>query len=199
MFCPGFPGAGKTILASIAIQHLHNLFGNDDNTGIAYYYCDFRQQEIETPNMILSSILTKLVQCSNSLPNAIKTLYDKHKKNGTRLSLMDISSSLESVTSLYSRTFIVIDGLDECLVWGEVMAYLRVLPGVNILTTCRDYSEIVDDLELRGGTSLEVRATDTDMRRYLDRSMWKLARVVRRDQDLRDDISNSILAASGGM
>jgi hypothetical protein len=35
LFCPGMPGAGKTITSSIVINHLHKTLGNDPAIGIA--------------------------------------------------------------------------------------------------------------------------------------------------------------------
>ncbi|RFN48867.1 hypothetical protein FIE12Z_6922 [Fusarium flagelliforme] len=198
LFCPGPPGAGKTILASIVIQNLLNHFGSDRDTGIAYHYCDF-QQEGETFDMILSSILRQFAQCSESLPDDIQALYNKYKDKGSRPDSTEISNALETVASMYSRCLIVIDGLDECAAGSDVVAYLRGLPGANILVTCRDYPDIVGSLEYKGGIRLEVRAMDADVRRYLDRKMRRLDRVIKHDQQLRNNISDAILAASGGM
>src|SRR5438067_9082960 len=41
LFCPGIPGAGKTILTSIVVDYLTtcNQFSNDSTIGIAYIYC----------------------------------------------------------------------------------------------------------------------------------------------------------------
>ncbi|CAG7558814.1 unnamed protein product [Fusarium equiseti] len=199
LICLGFPGAGKTFLASIAIQRLLNLFGNDNNTGIAYYYCNFRQQSNETMRMILSSILRKLVECSACLPEAMKNWYKNHKPHRTPPSLNDIKVALRTMVSFYSQCFIVIDGLDECHIWRDVVAELKVLPGANILVTSRDSPEIVNVLESEGDIRLQVYAKDTDLRRYLDRNMSKVVRVVKRDQELWQHVSNSIVAASGGM
>lgn len=44
-FCPGIPGAGKTILAAVVIDELTTQFSNDPTTGIAYIYCNFRRQD----------------------------------------------------------------------------------------------------------------------------------------------------------
>lgn len=41
LFCPGFPGAGKTIIAAIVIDQLLAKFQHDPHTGIAYIYCNF--------------------------------------------------------------------------------------------------------------------------------------------------------------
>ncbi|EXK77416.1 hypothetical protein FOQG_17876 [Fusarium oxysporum f. sp. raphani 54005] len=184
LFCPGLPGAGKTVLAAIAIHHLQNLFGNDSNIGIAYHYCDFGHRHNETDNLILSSILKQLAQCSGSLPDAMSTLYSKHKDKGTRPSLREIA---------------IIDGLDECLVWRDVMAQLRGLQGANILATSRAIPDIANDPVLKGSSILEVHARGTDVRKYLNRNMSELSRFVMRDQQLQEDICNAILGASGGM
>ncbi|RBR23784.1 uncharacterized protein FIESC28_03400 [Fusarium coffeatum] len=199
LICVGIPGAGKTFLASIAIQRLLDLFGNDSNTGIAYYYCDFRQQSNESIRTILSCVLRKLVECSSCLPQAIKDMYKEHKRIGNRPSLPKIKEALKAMTSFYPRCFIVIDGLDECLVWRDVMDQLRLLPGANILATSRDSPEIVNDLVSEEDIRLEVHAPDADLRRYLDHYMTKVVRVVKSDQQLAGVISNSIIAASGGM
>ena len=41
LFCPGMPGAGKTIITSIVVHHLYNIFKNDPAISIAYLYCNF--------------------------------------------------------------------------------------------------------------------------------------------------------------
>ncbi|KAF9779399.1 hypothetical protein IL306_001771 [Fusarium sp. DS 682] len=199
LFCPGLPGAGKTVLASIVIQNLLNLFGDDSNTGIAYHYCDFKHQDNETVNLILSSILKQLAQCSGSLPDALGNLYSKHKDKDTRPSLGEITSVLKTVANLHSRIFIVIDGLDECPVWRVLMAQLRGLREANILATSRAIPAIVNDKELEGSRVLEVNARDTDVRKYLNRNMGRLGRFVTDDQQLEEDVCKAILGASGGM
>jgi DNA replication protein DnaC len=43
LFCPGIPGAGKTILTSIIVEELTTRFSTDQTIGIAYIYCNFRR------------------------------------------------------------------------------------------------------------------------------------------------------------
>ncbi|KAF5264449.1 hypothetical protein FOXYS1_4771 [Fusarium oxysporum] len=199
LFCPGLPGAGKTILASLVIEYLINLCENERNGGMAYHYCNFRHQDNETVNVILSSILKQLAQCSASLPDAISILYGKHKDKGTRPSLKEIVSALKSVASLHSRVFIVVDGLDECLVWRDIVAQLRDLQGANILATSRAIPEIVGDRELEGSKILEIHARDADVREYLNHNMPRFKKFVLRDWQLQEDIRRAILKSIGGM
>ncbi|KAM5361879.1 hypothetical protein ACJZ2D_012824 [Fusarium nematophilum] len=201
LFCPGLPGAGKTFLASIVIDHLLERFRNESGVGIAYHYCDYRRQDHENARVILASILKQLAQCPGSLPDALRTLYDKHKPKDTRPSFKEIASALKSVASLHSRVFIVVDGLDECTasVWRDILAQLRGLRGANALVTSRAIPDIINRKELEGSSVLEIRASDTDVREYLDRNMSKFREFVMRDRQLQEDICKAILESIGGM
>ncbi|KAF5592395.1 hypothetical protein FPCIR_5716 [Fusarium pseudocircinatum] len=199
LFCPGLPGAGKTFLVSVVIRHLLSLFDKDNSTIIAYHYCDFARQDKETVNLILSSILKQLAQCWGALPAIMSTLYNEHKKRNTQPSLKEITNALKNVISLSSRTFIVIDGLDECLVWRNLMAQLRGLQGVKILATSREIPEIVNDKTLEGSSVLEVHARATDVRKYIDANMQRLSKFVSQDQQRQEEVRAAIIRASGGM
>ncbi|KFH48561.1 hypothetical protein ACRE_006450 [Hapsidospora chrysogenum ATCC 11550] len=63
----------------------------------------------------------------------------------------------------------------------------------------RAIPEIVNDKELEGSSVLEIRASDTDVREYLDRKMPKLGGFVMRDRQLQEDICKAIMGSIGGM
>src|SRR5438034_8215160 len=79
LFCPGIPGAGKTILTSIMVNDVSNRFFNDSTIGIAYVYCNFRQQDKQKAEDLLASLLKQLAQEQSPLPDSVKALYDQHK------------------------------------------------------------------------------------------------------------------------
>ncbi|RYP92526.1 hypothetical protein DL770_001392 [Monosporascus sp. CRB-9-2] len=114
LFCPGLPGAGKTILSCTVVDDLRKRFHDDATIGIAYVYCNFRRHDEQKAEDLLSSLLKQLSQGRPSLPETVKALYDSHLKGKTRPSLGEISGSLQSVGAMYSRVFVVIDALDEC-------------------------------------------------------------------------------------
>ena len=51
IFCPGIPGAGKTVLASVIVDHLGMTFRND-NVGIAYVYCSYNDSNQTAINLV---------------------------------------------------------------------------------------------------------------------------------------------------
>ena len=42
VFCPGTPGAGKTTLTSIIIEHLLVDFLSNDGIAVGYIYCSYQ-------------------------------------------------------------------------------------------------------------------------------------------------------------
>ena len=116
LFCPGIPGAGKTILTSIIVDDLITRFQNDSTINIAYIYCNFRRKDEQKINDLLTSLLKQLAHGQSSLLDSLKDLYNRHKVKRTRPSLDETLRSLHSVAAMYSRVFIVVDALDECQV-----------------------------------------------------------------------------------
>ena len=200
LFCPGIPGAGKTILASIVVDELTTHFSNDPAIGIAYIYCNFRRQEEQKIDNLLASLLKQLAESQPSLPGTVKDLYDRHKTKQTRPSLEEISRSLQAVTTLYSRVFIIVDALDECQISDGCrqkfllgLFNLQAKCGANLFATSRLISSI--EKEFEGNPILEIRASDEDVRRYLEGHMFRLPGFVVRSLELQEEIKTRIVKA----
>ncbi|KAK8080213.1 hypothetical protein PG997_008031 [Apiospora hydei] len=185
LFCPGMPGAGKTILASTIIDNLEHRFRDDRTSAIAYVYCNFKRKDEQKIEDLIASLLKQLAQVRPSLPVAIQQLRDRHAPKRTRPTLDEMSQALRSVVSEHSRVFIVVDALDECQTKIHLLATSRVIP---------DISE-----KFEGSPHLEVRASDFDIRRYLEGHIAELGAVITEKNDLRDAIMNSITEAVDGM
>jgi hypothetical protein len=61
LFCPGIPGAGKTMVAAIAIDHLLKS-AQSSSVGIAYLYFNYKAQEEQGVSSLLAAIVKQLVQ-----------------------------------------------------------------------------------------------------------------------------------------
>ena len=204
LFCPGIPGAGKTILTSIVVEELTNRFSNDPTIGIAYIYCNFRRQDEQRINDLLASLLKQLAESQPSLPLTIKELYDRHKTKRTRPSLEEVSRCLQAVTKLYSWVFIIVDALDECTISdGCRQGFLSGLFSLqekcrsSIFATSRPISSI--EKEFQGNLKLEIHASDKDVRRYLDGHMFRLPGFVTRSLEVQEEIKTAIVKAVDGM
>ncbi|KAI1835446.1 hypothetical protein DTO027I6_2827 [Penicillium roqueforti] len=201
LFCPGMPGAGKTICSAILVDDLTTRFEDTPDVGIAYIYCNFNRQDEQTAQELLSSLLKQLSQKKTSVPDAVKDLYKRYKTASTRPRFDEISKALHSVVSTYSDVFIVIDALDECestcrtRVLDELNK-LRAGPGANVFATSRP-TEINDLFE--GGSVLEIQAQEDDVRRYLAGNMFRLPGFVSRNTALQEEIMTAISRHVQGM
>jgi Cdc6-like AAA superfamily ATPase len=194
LFCPGIPGAGKTIATSIVVDHLQRSFQHDDGVGVAYLYCNFRQQEHLSD--LLLSLLKQLIP--PSVPETVVHLYRRHRDKRTRPSFGEILEVLHSVVASCSRAFVVIDALDECASRHRLMPEifsLQVRCGANIFATSRFIPEIIE--KFNGRAWLEIRASDHDVRTYLD------GRIIQSERKLLkthcEEIKTAIAKAVDGM
>ncbi|KAH7019861.1 hypothetical protein EDB80DRAFT_759906 [Ilyonectria destructans] len=202
LFCPGIPGAGKTILTSLVIDELTTRFG-EESVGIAYVYCNFRRQHEQKAEDLLASLLKQLSQ-GQPLPESVKSLYDSHKDKHTRPSFDEISRAINSVATLYSRVFIVVDALDECqtsqgcrIRFLTEISSLQLKCRANIFSTSRFLPDITD--QFKGSISLEIRASEQDVRRYVDGYMPHLPLCIRDHPELCKEVKTEITKACAGM
>ncbi|KAI1430074.1 hypothetical protein F5Y12DRAFT_793229 [Xylaria sp. FL1777] len=204
LYCPGIPGAGKTTMTSIVVEDLEKRLGNKSATAVAYVYCNYNRQGEQTLEGLLSSLLKQLAESQPALPHSLKELYDQHKRKRTRPSLDEVSNGLESVAAQNSRIFIIADALDECQALHDcrtkflsAILNLRMKTHANIFVTSRPIPEIID--HFRGDSSIEIRATENDIRRYLCGHLSELPKVVATRPNLQDEITTSITNAVDGM
>jgi Cdc6-like AAA superfamily ATPase len=204
LFCPGIPGAGKTMSAAIVVHELNTKFQNDDSVGIAYVYCNFRRQYEQKPIDLLTSLLKQLIQGLPLIPQSIQTLYEHHQRKRTRPSINEIMQILQSVVRDYSKAFIIVDALDECQVSeGRRKQFLTELFNLqtktvaNLFATSRYIPEITREFD--GSASLEIRASNDDVQKYLNDRMSRLRPFVSRNVILQEEIKTEIIKAVEGM
>jgi len=204
LFCPGIPGAGKTILTAITIDDLTMRFQTESDVGIAYLYCNFRRKDEQKADDLLASLLKQLSQKMAALPDNVKALYEEYRGKRTRPSFDKLAKVFQSVTAMFSKVFIIIDALDECRTIDGCRT--RLLTEIflaqdkstaNIFATSRFLPDVMERFE--GSIPLEIRATEEDVRRYLDGCMFRLPAFVVRNRDLQEEIKSGIVLLVKGM
>ena len=186
------------------VTELSTLFKNDKSIGVAYLYCNFRQQDEQKADDLLASLLKQLTQRQSSLPDSVKSLYDSNEDKQMRPSFDGISETLQSVAALYSRVFIVVDALDECQAsdgcrsrfLSEIFA-LQAKCKANIFATSRFIPEIIT--KFSQSISVEIRASDEDVQRYLEGHIGQLPLFVKQNRQLQEEIKTKISDAVDGM
>ncbi|KAH8726741.1 hypothetical protein GQ44DRAFT_613477, partial [Phaeosphaeriaceae sp. PMI808] len=201
LFCPGIPGAGKTMMAAITVDHLQKN-EQTPNVGVVYIYCNYQRQADQSTSILLAAMLKQLVQDRPSIAEPVSILYDKHRPRATRPTLEEMLSTLRTVLANYSRVYVVVDALDECLQQDrrQLLKTLRDLQSnasLCLMATARFIPDIVE--EFTEMPKLEVRAGDADVKRYVVGQIGRLPRCIQRDDNLQVLIQDKIVEAVDGM
>ncbi|KAL2802255.1 hypothetical protein BJX63DRAFT_438047 [Aspergillus granulosus] len=202
LFCPGIPGSGKTMIASIVVEHLKNSFPHRE-TAVSSLYCEYKRHETQQSYHLLSSLLGQLAVGQPTIPEPMKELYQKHL-NGEKpwLSWSEIQQAMRCVMKPYSRIFIVIDALDECetdVIRKEILAEVYELQkdfDVRLMATFRPHitAEAPENVAYR-----EIRAQAEDIELYLNWKMRELPSIVKRNSELQYKIKARISTLVDGM
>ncbi|EOA85575.1 uncharacterized protein SETTUDRAFT_169699, partial [Exserohilum turcica Et28A] len=203
LFCPGIPGAGKTMVAAIAIDQLLKSVQSGSH-GVAYVYCNYKAREEQDTSRMLAAILKQLVQARLSLVDPVERLHKQHADRGTRPSPDEIFSALRDVLAHHSTVYIVVDALDECLdsdgTRRQFLAKLRNLQAghdVRLMATSRFIPEIMD--WFKEGLKLEVQACEEDVKRFVAGQICRLPNCIQRDPVLQEVVQEKIVEAVDGM
>ena len=201
MFCPGIPGAGKTILSSIVIDYLQKSI-LDDRSRIAYLFCNSQNKLEQTPVNLVASLLKQLLQARQGVPEDLKSLYELYYQHQTRPTLDEVSSIFQSEIRNYSRVFLIIDALDECpdddrrVVLSRLRA-MQAASSANVMITSRPVPKVTD--AFLQDITIEIRASDEDVRRYIEGQMIRMTGCIARNVWLQETIKNSITKTVDGM
>ncbi|OAL24496.1 hypothetical protein AYO22_05285 [Fonsecaea multimorphosa] len=190
---------------SMVVDWLESQHQGTD-TAVIYLYCNYKEEEIQTAQNLIGSLLKQAVQHRPSaLPADVLSLYNKflEKKTGPRLD--ELSRLLAQEVNTYSQVFVVIDALDECPegnnTRGELLTEIQKLPSnARILITSR-YSPKIDE-GFENVPHIEIRATNQDVELYVKGRIEKersLAAHVLRDRPLTEEVIETVVERSRGM
>ncbi|KAJ7440441.1 ankyrin repeat-containing domain protein, partial [Mycena latifolia] len=202
LWCQGIPGAGKTVLASVVVNHLQAQFLNND-TAVACIYLNHKEREVQTLENLLASVWKQLV-VDRSLPPAAHDLYKYHCLRDTRPSLTEVFDILQSAMAQHSKVYIIVDALDE---YPEdqrniLLEHLSMLQGptTSLMMTSRPHVTLEDLFPDVLG--LEIKATADDIRQYVDTQIQKSPRLSKHVQtrpELHNEIKSKISRNADGM
>ncbi|EXL65494.1 hypothetical protein FOPG_18280 [Fusarium oxysporum f. sp. conglutinans race 2 54008] len=203
LFCPGIPGAGKTIATAIVIDHLESRYVHDRGVGAAYVYCNYRLQEEQNTTNLLMSLLSQLVQALPTFPKDVEQLCRKCKEKGCRPSSEEVSTMIHSAVKYYNHVYILVDALDECRTSSGINTFLQAIlslqakTGFNLFATARPLPEVTE--RFINALQLKIFANPDDVGIYSEAHMEDLRSFVHEDSQLKGQIKAEIAEAVDGM
>jgi len=162
------------------------------------------KRQSQTTINLIASIWKQLVRSLGSLPQDARNLYSQHAKQGSRPSIIDMFDLLESVSSEFSKIFVVIDAFDECKDDDSRAELYKLLTdlttAVNVLITSRFID--LEAFEFKDMTEMHLSTNEEDVRRYVSNRVTSIKALRRRshnDETLRKEIINKVVENSKDM
>ncbi|KAH6906076.1 hypothetical protein BKA70DRAFT_1106875 [Coprinopsis sp. MPI-PUGE-AT-0042] len=110
----GIPGAGKTLLASIVIEHLEALCeATDAKVCVCYIYFRYSDHTELTVRHILEILVMQTHERHPECRALIEQAYARHLREKTDPTEAQLLSLLRQLTEVMTVTFYVLDALDE--------------------------------------------------------------------------------------
>ncbi|KAH6889038.1 hypothetical protein BKA70DRAFT_1163664, partial [Coprinopsis sp. MPI-PUGE-AT-0042] len=198
----GIPGAGKTLLASIVIEHLEALCGETD-TRICVCYVFFRYSD-RSEVTVRSIIETLVMQTHERHPDfqaLIEQTYSQHLRERTEPTEAQLLALLRQLTDGMAITFYILDALDEAPTKIQ-LTVVKTLASLNVklFITSRPLKTIEDNFP--NAHTFHITAQDTDIDLHIKKGISEnaeLQRVLNANPSLRDEIISTIKGDCGGM
>ncbi|KAF2120405.1 hypothetical protein BDV96DRAFT_324449 [Lophiotrema nucula] len=219
----GIPGAGKTKLTSLAIDHFKQ--SQDQFVGCGYFYCSQYDETRRHATDILRSLVKQLgASASDDLHVELGRIYSEKQKSGfasASLNIEEAKQLLRGFVTTSLRTTLIIDGLDECHTSerSDIIAALddlvdllqtedditHSLPQLKILVSSRRNDDIERRLKTKLNLGVEASDNSQDIRLYVenkiesDKQRRKQFSMRPISDDLTADIVKILFEKSQGM
>ena len=145
LWCYGIPGAGKTTLASTAVDKLQEL-NEGHEVLVMSVFCKYDEPDTQSLDLLLASLLKQALQASSGSMSELEAAYDRHRKEQSRPSANELRSLLQLALNRFGKTFLVLDGLDELKSSADrevLLDRLQSLDGLKLMLMSRRYDDIV--------------------------------------------------------
>ena len=200
LWCPGIPGAGKTVTSSIIIDYLQSRF-KDDNVAVTCLFCNYRDRAAQSAEIFTANLLKQIIQQKRTISPEVKSIYKQRVKG--RPTFSESAKLFNHEISSFVKIFVVIDALDETSEHEDirrlVLSELQSEP-INLLVTSR-YEKSIEQ-KFGKAKRLEIRATAADVQTYVKAripSEHLLLRHIQADPALEKTIVDRIVEKSQGM
>ena len=145
LWCPGIPGAGKTVMSSIVARHLQEAV-EGQNVGVFMLFISFNDPATQSVESLLEALLKQAIQATKSLRPGVQELYQKHLTNQTRPTRNELTSQIGLAFAEYAKVYLVVDALDEILQESARIDLLQTLWDLegeaNVFITSRSLPNI---------------------------------------------------------
>lgn len=188
------------------INHLRSSL-EECRTGIAFLYCDYRDQDGQNLAKMIGSLAKQLLRQVTSVPDEIQEIYKENLKENQPMTIENGQEILSLAIREFNLVYICIDAIDECEpeVRSQFLRFLKPLSStsIHIFLTGRPNveAEVTGVLVNFSPKTVPIMAKDEDIRTFLSQKIsgdrYDYLDIM--DEKLKAEIIEKIATRSRGM
>ena len=178
---------------------------------IAYFYCSFSNERSLHPYTIMGSLLAQICGTSDLVYHELESRFDEYmSKQGAvtarRLELNDSTLLLLKQVESKEKTYIIIDGINEC---SDPIELLQALKTITKSSTCvrimlssineKDIESCLSEMPNLSMKTLNSPDIEKDVNLLVHSSLSSHPRLRQLSPSLKDDIASAMGSGAQGM
>lgn len=178
--------------------------GTSGDAALAYFYFDYRDQDGQTPNAFVASLLRQIAVQKVDFPQSMLDFYEHCRHDRAQAATADLFATFRQVYTSFEKCYIIIDALDECRSSIYRKEILKVVSGldleiVRLFVTSRPHVHDIKQSFLHA-QQIEVEASEQDIKNYchgmIEDSQSTLDLI---DDSLKEEVANVVAKNAQGM
>jgi len=173
---------------------------------LAYFYCDVSDAKKRNVTDILSSLVINLFTFQPSNQSLLDKTYQDSMDGISKPFDDRLQEILRQFISSFEMAYILIDALDECLNWEEVLEFIKSLHGwglwqCHLLVTSRREQQIVKSVMAMNPMKVDMSQmpVDADVQKYIDFMLSSSLELKEWGPEEKDLIRKVLLEKAKGM
>ncbi|KAH7319047.1 hypothetical protein BKA65DRAFT_556477 [Rhexocercosporidium sp. MPI-PUGE-AT-0058] len=210
LWCHGKPGAGKSVLSSLVLDHVSAFELNDPETCVIFAYYSYQTPERHSLAKLLGSFIRQLASKLKEVPPDTLKFFQSHYRDAKTPNADDLNRHFfECVHQFPSQIIVVCDGLDECETNSreEVFDFIARLVSkqstlAKVFITSRRDEDIKDAFQGCPVVEIDSQLVNEDIQVFLrdeiERRIENKSLKLRK-QDLKITILEALSSKANGM
>ncbi|OCK87823.1 TPR-like protein [Cenococcum geophilum 1.58] len=208
----GNPGSGKTFLSSKVIDELREYFAEMTSTSLIYFLCDGKTDASNrrTSLAVLKSLTAQLLERITAVDTAfVRTNVEALgmvKRKAKDIPEGQLFKILEKCLRYFKKCYLVVDAVDECDDWGNLVQIFTRLLDANVCTLKFFLSSqkgmgipyIISQLPVAKNYQVDVttHAAESDITRYVN---WRVRTLDLRSLGSPEEARDSLIHGCDGL
>ncbi|KAF3132923.1 hypothetical protein TWF594_009432 [Orbilia oligospora] len=146
----GIPGCGKTILSSIIITHLKQIYSNQ----LLYFYFDYKDVDKQSLEGMLRGLISQLYYRSRRSSGVLESCFASYHDGKDQPTCQSLRMTFLSMAEKTGEIWLVLDALDECnrekrkelMLWINEINARSEERNIHLLITSRPEADIESEV-----------------------------------------------------